>query len=98
MVERRCNPVIEFPMSIKLALPVALLAMMLASCTTARQTALPGGGRGYAIGCGGIQHTMDDCLARAAEVCPGGYDVVTTTQESVPLINPYERSMYVRCR
>lgn len=85
-------------MSIKRVLAAALLAMILTGCTTARPTALPGGGQGYAIGCGGIQHTMDDCLARAAEVCPGGYDVVTTTQESVPIINPYERSMYVRCR
>lgn len=40
---------------------------------------------------------MDDCLARAAEICPAGYDIVTATQESVPLVNPYERSMYVRC-
>ena len=41
---------------------------------------------------------MDDCLARAAEVCPNGYDIVTTNQESVPLINPYQWSMYIRCQ
>ena len=40
---------------------------------------------------------MDDCLARAAEICPTGYNIVTATQESVPLINPYQRSMYIRC-
>jgi hypothetical protein len=85
-------------MSINRILPIGLIVMMLTACTTAHPTALPGGGQGYAIGCSGIQHTMDDCLARAAAVCPGGYDMVTTTQESVPIINPYGRSMYVRCR
>ncbi len=77
---------------------VGLIVSSLTGCTTARTMALPGGGQGYAIGCGGIQHTMDDCLAHAAEICPGGYDIVTATQESVPLIHPYERSMYVRCK
>lgn len=77
---------------------MSVVVLLLAACTTAHPTALPGGGQGYEIGCGGIQHTMDDCLARAAGVCPAGYDIVTTTQESVPLINPYERSMYIRCQ
>lgn len=74
------------------------LPLALAACTTARQTALPGGGQGYAIGCSGIQHTMDDCYARAAEMCPAGYDIVAADEESTPVINPYQRSMYVRCR
>jgi hypothetical protein len=75
-----------------------LIVSSLTGCTTARPSALPGGGQGYAVGCGGIQHTMDDCLARAADICPAGYDIVTATQESVPFINPYQRSMYIRCR
>ena len=82
---------------IGLHLIILCALMLLDGCTTARTTALPGGGQGYAIGCAGIQHTMDDCLARAAEICPTGYNIVTPNQESVPLINPYQRSMYIRC-
>ena len=75
------------------------LLLLLSACTTVHPTALPGGGQGYAIGCGGVQHTMDGCLARAAEVCPAGYDIVTTTQEfgsahqSLRTVNVYSLSI-----
>jgi hypothetical protein len=74
------------------------VTLLLAGCGSASPIALPGGGAGYMIGCGGIQNTMDTCLVKASQVCPAGYDVVATDQESVPFINPYQRSMYVRCR
>lgn len=59
--------------------------------------AMPGGGKGFMIGCGGIQHTMADCYVKAAQMCPGGYDIVGADVESVPIMNPYERSLMVRC-
>jgi hypothetical protein len=74
-----------------------LALLVLAACANAHPSALPGGGTGYAIGCSGIQNTMDDCYAKAAQICPAGYDVAAATQEFVPIINPFERSMYVRC-
>ena len=80
------------------ALTVAAALLALVGCTTAHPTPLPGGGQGFMIGCGGVQHTMIDCFARAGQVCPDGYDVVTASAESTPIINPYERSILVRCR
>jgi hypothetical protein len=71
---------------------------ILAACGNARPMALPGGGQGYMIGCSGIQNTMATCYAKASEVCPQGYDVAAATMESVPIINPYDRSLMVRCR
>jgi hypothetical protein len=50
------------------------------------------------VGCSGIQNTMETCYVKAAEVCPRGYDVAAATVESVPIINPYDRSLMVRCR
>lgn len=79
-------------------LTLLLLAPMVTACTTARPMALPGGGQGYMVGCNGIQHTMADCYAKAAEICPTGYDIVSATAESVPVINPYARTMMVRCK
>jgi hypothetical protein len=77
-----------------------ILAICLApiGCGTAAPMALPGGDEGYMIGCGGIQNTMATCLAKAAQMCPEGYDIVAATAESVPIINPYERTMMVRCK
>ena len=81
----------------RFALSIAAL-LVVGACTTAREMAVPGSAEGYMIGCGGIQHTMADCYAKAAETCPGGYDIVGATAESVPIINPYERTMMVKCR
>jgi len=36
---------------------------------------------------------MGDCLAKAAQVCANGYDLVTATAESTLFINPYERTL-----
>ena len=84
---------------LKARLCISLFALIiLASCTTAHPTALPGGGQGYMVGCSGIQHTMTDCYARSAEICPAGYDIVATDQSSTPFINPYNRSMFIQCR
>ena len=77
---------------------VLLICLALTGCATSRPMALPGGGEGYMIGCNGIQLTMADCLAKAAEMCPSGYDIAAATAESVPIINPYARTMMVRCK
>ena len=74
------------------------VCLALTGCATARPMALPGGGEGYMIGCNGIQLTMADCLAKAAQVCPEGYDIAAATAESVPLINPFERTLMVQCK
>jgi len=65
----------------------ALLAIMLTSCTSVRESVLPDGTAGYAIACN------DNCGARIAEVCPGGYQIVMTTEASVATFDPFYRSL-----
>ena len=65
-------------------LSFALLA--LAGCVTARPMTMPNGARGEVISCNGIQHSITDCLERAGEDCPQGYDVVGGDQESQPFL------------
>ena len=55
-------------------------------------TALAGcttAGQVATVTCGG---TGADCYAKAAEICSADFDIVTTT------LNPYERTMTVRCK
>jgi hypothetical protein len=74
-----------------------LAAASLAGCASAQRAPLPGGGQGYMVSCSGIQHTLADCYAEAAKVCPAGYDVATKDLTST-VLNPFQRSMLVSCR
>jgi len=58
-----------------------LVCAALAGCTSTAQV--------YKVSCGG---TGAECYARAAKICPAGYDTVNST------VNPYERTMIVRCK
>ena len=68
-----------------------LLVIMLTGCTSVRESILPDGTAGYAIACN------DNCSARIAEVCPGGHQIVMTTEASVATFDPFYRSLSVRC-
>jgi hypothetical protein len=57
-----------------------LVCATIAGCTNAGQV--------FTVSCGG---TGVDCNARAAEICPAGYDTVNST------LNAYGRTMMVRC-
>jgi len=74
-----------------------LAATSLAGCASAQQASLPGGGEGYSVDCSGIQVSLADCYAKAAKVCPAGYDVVTKDL-ALTVLNPFQRSMLVSCR
>jgi hypothetical protein len=60
-------------------LGASLLA--LTSCISSKQLTLPNGHPGYAIKCDGHLHDMTDCMARAGELCPTGYDVLDGNTE-----------------
>jgi hypothetical protein len=74
-----------------------LAAVSLAACASARQASLPGGGEGYSVDCSGIQLSLADCYAKAAKVCPDGYDVAAKDLTST-VLNPFQRSMLLSCR
>jgi len=58
-----------------------LVCAAIAGCTNAGQV--------YTVSCSG---TGTECNARAADICPAGYDIDSAT------LNPYERTMIVRCK
>ena len=70
----------EKPMRVSM-LSILLVCATIAGCSNAGQV--------FTVSCGG---TGADCNARAAEICPAGYDTVNST------LNPYERTMMVRCK
>jgi hypothetical protein len=74
-----------------------LAAASLVGCASAQQASLPGGGEGYKVDCSGIQLSLADCYAKAAKVCPAGYDVASKDLTST-VLNPFQRSMLVSCR
>ena len=69
----------ERPMRVSM-LSFLLVCATIAGCTNAGQV--------FKVTCGG---TGADCNARAAEICPAGYDTVNST------LNAYGRTMTVRC-
>jgi hypothetical protein len=69
----------------KLAL-LLLLACCLSACTFSRPMTLPDGSRGQMITCHGSLNSMSNCMVKAGEICPGGYDVLNGDQESQPFM------------
>lgn len=61
---------------------ITAAVLMLAGCVSSAKTVLPDGRQGQIVSCPGLAHSMADCWAKAAEVCPKGYDVVGTDAES----------------
>ncbi|MCB8881777.1 hypothetical protein ACELLULO517_16125 [Acidisoma cellulosilytica] len=74
-----------------------LAAASLAGCASAQRASLPDGRPGYKVSCSGIQHTLADCDAKAAKVCPTGYDIASKDLTTT-VLNPFQRSMLVSCR
>jgi hypothetical protein len=61
-------------------LTVVLVLLSLTGCAkpTARSLTLPDGSAGLAIRCGGSNMLISDCYAKAGELCPKGYSVLTS--------------------
>ena len=59
--------------------------LVLVSCTTSEKVRLPDGSTGYNISCDGMVQSMGDCFAKAGELCPKGYDVYASGNESTPI-------------
>jgi len=85
--------------------------VLLSACVSAQALVLPDGSSGQAISCNGLAHSINDCYAKAGEMCPIGYDILSGGSESRQVgfasINAYggsafsgpviKRSLLVRC-
>jgi hypothetical protein len=63
---------------------IMLIALTLIGCTTSRPITLPDGSKGLLIGCGGVQHSMEDCYVKAGEQCSSGYDIINSSEGNGP--------------
>ena len=88
---------------------LTLLALAaLSGCVTASPLVLPNGHQGQLIRCGGAYLEMTDCVAKAGELCPAGFDIVGADRSSQPFLlasngtlmggTIERRSLIVSCR
>ena len=91
-------------MTIKPALYLVATAV-LTGCATSRQIQGPDGNPAYFIKCGSA--VIDACYEKAAEVCPGGYDMLDRGSNPNAVLMPSgagfmlmrgPNTMFVRCR
>jgi hypothetical protein len=79
---------------------LVLACIALSACTTSRTITLADGTQGQKIACNGAVQTMNDCYAKAGEMCPRGFDVIGADGEAHPFAmsnggfsaNPYYAS------
>ena len=70
---------------------LAVLALLVAGCTSSRETFLSDGSKGYAITC---DNSMNGCLQRAGELCGAkGYEA-TNREAGVTLTG----ALLVKCK
>ena len=63
---------------------LTLLALAaLSGCVTASPLVLPNGHQGQLIRC---YYGMADCVTKAGDLCPAGYDIVTYARDSRPYL------------
>ena len=62
-----------------------LSALLLASCTTAKEISLPDGSKGYSVSCGGTLNSFASCFNKAGEMCGDkGYQILDKSGEVIP--------------
>lgn len=87
-----------------------LVAMILSSCATVRESYAPDGRKSYALNCSGTARGWDKCFSAAGEICGAkGYDILDRSSEGVAAIGgsfqggfsgakTNERTMLVACK
>lgn len=70
---------------VRWVLVVVGMAGLLSACVSSRPLVMPDGRQAQAISCGGPMRTMTDCMAKAGEMCPAGYDVIDQESQGTPM-------------
>jgi hypothetical protein len=75
----------------------ALCGVVLAGCTTYRQTHLDSGEVGYSIQCGGYtSSTWNSCYIMAGDICGNrGYEVVSRDGDS---FGNHAKHLWIKCK
>ena len=75
-------------------LTIVLLPILCGCGAKARPITGPYGKNAYHLNCSGIQNSMADCLEKAGELCPQGYDVLDSRQTSTPNVYVYQNQVH----
>ncbi|MGD0958230.1 MAG: hypothetical protein ABSB19_00335 [Methylomonas sp.] len=57
--------------------------LLLAGCASSKELILPDGKVGYDIECDGLLSGYGDCMAKAGDFCPAGYEVININGSSI---------------
>ena len=66
------------------------VSLILSSCASATKVTLPSGQKGFSIDCSGTAIPVSKCIEKAGEVCPNGYEVISSHNESGTMFNPFQ--------
>jgi hypothetical protein len=84
----------------KRSVTAAIAILALGACAP-RPPAIPQEAKGFmqftSVDCSGPEHEIYDCYAAAAQVCPGGFDIVDSDGDLVPEKYPDQLSVFVCC-
>ena len=86
---------------------ILLLGIILSGCASATKVTLPSGEKGFSIDCSGTAVPISKCMEKAGEVCPSGYEVISSHNERGTMFNPFQgkgeyiptsnKGMMIRC-
>ena len=74
---------------------IYFVMLLLAGCAASKELVLPDGKVGYNIACDGIFSGYGECMTKAGDLCPAGYDVLSingsSTKDNVVVdgLSPY---------
>ncbi len=57
---------------------IVLMSALISSCAKSKMINLPNGNKGYSITCNGTAVAISKCMEKAGEVCPNGYNEITS--------------------
>ena len=89
----------------KSILKIILVSTILAGCANANMITLPNGQSGFTINCSGTAVSISKCYEKAGTVCPNGYDIISSHNQSGVMSNidgspiaTSDKGMVIQCK
>lgn len=86
-------------------LKIILISAFAAGCTSANKITLPSGQSGFSINCSGTAVSISKCYEKAGAVCPNGYNIITSHNQSGVMSNidgrplaTSDKGMIIQCK
>ncbi|WP_339672020.1 hypothetical protein [Dasania marina] len=89
----------------KVILIIVIVSTALAGCASANKIILPSGQTGFTINCSGTAVSISKCYEKAGAVCPNGYDIISSHNQSGVMSNidgsplaTSDKGMVIQCK